>query len=156
MNISGNGPAHTLHDENRAAQSLLDLLNQEQAQLIAADIDGLTGLTEEKTRLVAQMSALATRRYAALTAAGFASGEAGMQCWLEQSDTAAADAWRQLLSLAQAAKEVNRVNGLLIGKHLTRNQASLNLLKGGPQAQTLYGPNGQSSVKTNARGLAIG
>ena len=157
MTVSGNSPARQLQEELRTARTLLELLKQEQAQLVAADIDALNALTEEKTRLVTRMSELATDRHHALAATGFAASEAGMQAWLEnhQPDEAR-QAWQNLLELARAAKEVNRSNGLLIGKHLTRNQSALNVLKGGPQGQTLYGPNGQSSVTAAGRGLAIG
>ena len=156
MTQAGNSPEHQLQEELRMARALLDLLNKEQAQLIAADIDALTALTEEKTRLVTRMSALAAERHQALAIAGFAATEEGMQAWLanRQPDTTL-QSWQELLQLARSAKEVNRSNGLLIGKHLARNQSALNVLKGGPQGQALYGPNGQS-VAAAGRGLAIG
>ncbi|HCY62957.1 MAG TPA: flagellar protein FlgN [Oxalobacteraceae bacterium] len=157
MNSSGNSPAHKLHEENRHARMLLDLLQKEQAQLIAADINALTSLTEEKARLVARMSELAAERHTALAAAGFAATEEGMQAWLDSlQPSTVRQSWKELLDLARAAKDINRSNGLLIGKHLARNQGALNVLKGGPQDQALYGPNGQSSVTPGGRGLAIG
>jgi flagella synthesis protein FlgN len=155
--MNQSGPAHKLHEENRTARMLLDLLKQEQARLVAADIDALTALTEEKTRLVARMSELAKERHTALADAGFAATEQGMQAWLDSLQPATArQSWKDLLELAKAAKEINRSNGLLIGKHLARNQGALNVLKGGAQGQALYGPNGQSAVTPAARGLAIG
>jgi flagella synthesis protein FlgN len=157
MNMSGNSPSHSLQEEARIAHVLLELLKKEQAQLIAADIDSLTALTEEKTRLIAQLSELATQRQNALTAAGFDAQESGMQAWLTAQNLPAANqAWKELLKLAQDAKEINRINGLLIGKHLARNQNALNVLKGAPQGQGLYGPNGQASAGASGRGLAIG
>lgn len=157
MTVSGNSPARQLQEELSTARTLLNLLKEEQAQLIAADIDALTALTEEKTRLVTRMSELATERHDALSASGFAASEAGMQAWLEnRQPEELRKAWLALLELARAAKEINRSNGLLIGKHLNRNQSALNALKGGPQGQALYGPNGQSSVTAGGRGLAIG
>ncbi len=157
MNASGNSPAHSLHEENHAARTLLDLLKKEQAQLIAANIEGLTTLTEEKNRLVSEMAALAAKRHQALATAGYEAKESGMQAWLASMPSATiSEAWNELLALATVAKELNRTNGLLIGKHLARNQNALNVLKGGPQGQSLYGPNGQSTVKTTIRGLAIG
>jgi len=157
MNQTGNSPARTLHEENRMAHELLDLLKKEQAQLIAADIDALTNLTEEKSRLVARMSELAANRHQVLAVSGYAGTEAGMQAWLESRQPGAAhQSWQELLQLAKAAKEINRSNGLLIGKHLARNQSALNILTGGPQGQALYGPDGQSAVRTAVRGLAVG
>lgn len=157
MTLPGNSPANSLNEETRLARALLALLQTEQEQLIAADIEKLTALTEEKGVIVAQLSALAANRHQALAAAGFANQDAGMQAWLEKSASpSATQSWNQLMSLAQAAKEINRINGMLITKHLARNQSALNIVKGGPQGQTFYGPNGQSSVKTTVRGLVIG
>lgn len=157
MNPIGNTPASTLQDETQAARTLLELLKQEQAQLIAADINALTALTDEKTRAIARISELASRRYATLAAAGFEAQETGMQAWLEKSaQSKFRQVWDELLSLAQSAKEMNRINGLLINKHLANNQQALNILRGGQTGQSFYGPNGQSATNTRARGLAIG
>src|SRR4051794_25026656 len=130
MNQTGNSPAHNLYEENHMARLLLDLLKQEQAKLIAADIEALTALTEEKTRLVTRMSALATERHQALALAGFSATEDGMQAWLESHQPAdARQSWQELMQLARDARDTNRSNGLLIGKHMARNQGALNILK---------------------------
>lgn len=157
MNQTGTSPAHKLHEENRMARMLLDLLKKEQSQLVAADITALTALTEEKNQLLARMSELAAERHAALAAAGFAATEQGMQAWLDTlQPPTARQSWKELLDTARSAKEINRSNGLLIGKHMARNQSALNVLKGGQQGQALYGPDGQSAVSPAGRGLAIG
>lgn len=157
MSISGNSPARSLPEETRLARALLDLLKTEQDKLIAADIDGLNAVTEEKTSLVVQLSQLATARHGMLGAAGFDANEGGMQVWLNQAGSPDAhQSWKELLSLAEAAKEANRVNGMLITKHLARNQAAINTIKGAGTGQAFYGPNGQSDVSSTGRGLAIG
>jgi flagella synthesis protein FlgN len=157
MTIPGNSPARSLVEETRLARALLDLLKSEQEKLIAADIDGLNAVTEEKTSLVVQLSQLATARHSLLGAAGFEAAEAGMQAWLDQAGMPqAAQTWKELLNLADAAKEANRINGMLITKHLARNQAAINTLKGTNSDQSVYGPNGQSGATSIGRGLAIG
>lgn len=155
MNAISNTPASSLQEETLTAQALLELLKQEQARLIAADIDQLPLLIEEKAKLVARMTTLANTRYTALAAAGFEPREAGMKTWIDQNTGKAGQAWNQLISLAQAAKELNRLNGILINRHISNNQMSLNVLRGNT-GQAFYGPNGQSSVNTTVRGLAIG
>lgn len=155
MNTISNTPASSLHEENVTAQALLELLKQEQERLLAADIDQLPLLIEEKAKLVARMTELANNRYTALAAAGFEPREAGMKAWIDKTAGKAGQAWHQLISLAQAAKELNRINGILINRHISNNQMSLNVLRGNT-GQTFYGPNGQSSVNTTVRGLAIG
>lgn len=156
MNTISNTPASSLQDETATANALLELLKQEQAQLIAANIDNLATLIQEKGKLVARMSALANTRYTALAAAGFKPEETGMKAWVDSTRSAAGKAWDQLLTVARAAKELNRINGLLISKHIANNQLSINVLQGGGNGQTFYGPNGQSSVKMTVRGLGVG
>lgn len=151
-------PGATLADEQQAANSLLQLLRQEQAALVDADVERLSNLTGEKARLAAQMSQLAKQRHALLGAAGFDASEAGMQDWLNSARASAADgkAWSALLALVQEANELNRVNGLLIGQHIARNQAALNILQGNAENGGMYGPNGQAANKVGSRRLVVG
>jgi flagella synthesis protein FlgN len=156
--MQSQSPADSLKDEHNAATLLLQLLQQEQAHLINADVEGLSVLTEEKAKIVARMSELAIRRHKTLAVAGFEEREAGMQAWLKSraATAAAAGLWTELLALAQSAKEMNRTNGLLIGQHMTRNQSALNVLQGTPQGGNFYGPNGQATTKTPTRSLVVG
>jgi flagella synthesis protein FlgN len=159
MQATGSNPAATLSDEIAASNELADVLRREQAALIAAEIDALPALTTEKAQLVARIAVLANARYQALAAAGFADEEEGMKAWVgtPTCPAAAAASWNALLHAARSAKELNRVNGLLIAKHLGRNQASINVLQqGSRQGPTLYGPNGQTSTGPGSRGLVIG
>jgi flagella synthesis protein FlgN len=158
MHSSDTSPANSLNEEHKATRYLIQLLKQEQAQLIEADIEGLIALTEEKSKVVAQITELTKLRYQALAAAGFAPREAGMKAWLKDSAaTATANkSWTELLELARAAKELNRTNGLLINKHMLRNQTALNVLRGNAQDSNFYGPDGQSTAPTGTRNLVIG
>lgn len=155
---SASGPAGSLDAELKATHDLLRLLKQEQQQLIEADVEGLTALTEEKTSIVAHLSALANARHAALAHAGFPPQEEGMQAWLGSpaATAGATRAWSELLALAQAGKELNRTNGLLIGKHLARNQNALNVLRGNAQGGNFYGPDGQTTMGGTSRSLIVG
>jgi len=158
MHASGTSPARGLDEEQQAADSLLQLLKQEQDVLVNADVDGLVKLTGEKAKLAAQMSQLAKRRHGALTAAGFDATEAGMQAWLGSPWASADDnkAWKELLATMQSAKELNRVNGLLISQHMARNQSALGALQGSAQGGTFYGPDGQATTKIGSRRLVVG
>lgn len=152
------GPADTLSKEIETLQRLLQLLKQEETCLVNADVDGVSKLTEEKADLAAQMSELAKRRHHELKAAGFEATEAGMNTWLAGSTANEVDrnGWNALLSLAQAGKELNRVNGLLIAQHLACNQSALSILKGNSPGGEVYGPNGQPTTKIGGRRLVIG
>ncbi|HYD61022.1 MAG TPA: flagellar protein FlgN [Noviherbaspirillum sp.] len=157
MQSLGNSLAQSLGEELRAAAALLEVLKQEQSHLINADVDELAKLTEEKTKIVVRMGELAQNRHHALAGAGFDASETGMQKWVDGgSNPAAGKSWKELLELAREAKELNRVNGLLIGQHMGRNQAALNILHGTPQGGAMYGPNGQSATQPNKRKLVVG
>lgn len=158
MQNFGNTPAESLGEELNAGNTLLQLLKQEQEHLINADLEALTKVTEEKAKVVARMTELAQRRHRALGAGGFDASESGMQEWLNSraASPAIGKFWKELLDLAQQAKELNRTNGLLIGQHMARNQSALNVLQGNPQGGTMYGPNGQSTTQPSSRRLVVG
>lgn len=158
MKEFGTSPAGSLVEEQKAAGYLLQILKQEQEKLVDASIDGLAALTEEKAKTVARMTELANWRHRALAAAGFEGKESSMQAWLESSPMLieARKNWTDLLAIAQSAKELNRTNGLLINRHMVRNQNALNVLQGAPQGGNIYGPNGQTANKAKTRGLVVG
>jgi flagella synthesis protein FlgN len=154
---AANKPDSHLKEERQIAQQLVELLKQEQAQLVKADINGLTAVTEDKARAVNNMATLTELRYKALAAAGFAPKEDGMQAWIDAAAprSEAEQCWKELLQFAQSAKSLNSTNGLLIGKHMTYNQKALNILQGS-RATNFYGPNGQATTTIGPRGLVVG
>jgi flagellar biosynthesis protein FlgN len=158
MQALGNNLAQSLGEELGAANALLQLLKQEQAHLIDANVDELAKITEEKAKIVARMTELAQNRHRTLAAAGFEASEAGMQKWAKSRTAlpAASKSWNELLGIAKEAKELNRINGMLIGQHAARNQIALNILQGNPQGGTMYGPDGQSTSKSSSRKLVVG
>lgn len=142
-----------LHLEQRAANDLLKALQQEQMQLVALETEQLAALSGEKNRLINQLTTLTASRYAVLRTLDHAPNEDGMRAWLAKTagtavNTAAAKVWQDLMTVAEAGKEINRINGILISKQLTRNQAALNVLRGASDssATNFYGPDGQSSL----------
>jgi flagella synthesis protein FlgN len=68
----------------------------------------------------------------------------------------AADAWKALLQLTREAKEINRLNGMLLNKHLSYTQGALNALRPVPQAGKLYGPSGQTFGSNSSGRVVIG
>ena len=155
-------PADSLPQEQQAARVLIDLLQQEQAALISADIDSLTMITERKMPVLAQMSEMATKRHRALAALGQMASEIGMQAWVETrhlgqpAHPQAASSWSALLAMARQAKEINRINGLLISSHIARNQSALNVLRVQTGGGNFYGPDGQATARGVGRGLVVG
>ena len=150
-------PFSSLRDEQTLMTSLLALMKQEQLHLVAADIDALSDITARKTALIGQLSQLAQQRHQALAAAGFAAAEEGMDAWLATAgDTQAAPLWAGLLDTTRAAKEQNRLNSLLVNKHLLHTQGALNAMRPPAQSGNFYGPSGQTTTHTANRRVVIG
>lgn len=157
MNPTLPDPAHGLAQEQQAARSMLELLQREQVELTAARIDGLAELSPEKNALALRMTTLANARYAALAAVSDSADEDGMRAWLDQGrHDNARQLWTDLLALAKSAKELNRTNGLLIARHMARNQAALNVLRGTAAGGNFYGPDGQTTVQGSGHRLVVG
>nr|WP_198980435.1 flagellar protein FlgN [Herbaspirillum sp. ASV7] len=149
-------PASQLNQEKGAMQRLIEKLRQEQALLSEASAEGMTEIISEKASIVAEMTTLAGNRHRQLAELGYTDDEAGMQKWMnEQGSDADKDIWADLFELAQDAKELNRVNGLLIGKKLSVNQNALTVLQGKTGTGSFYGPDGQSSIKSSGRRLGV-
>ena len=157
MTATATNPAAGLAAELEAARQLKNLLGQEQAQLIRAEIDNLGNLVQQKATLIARMAELADARLRALAAVGYHEDEASMDQWLASApnSTAANREWTELLSVIQSAKEINRTNGLLIGSHMSRNQAALQILQGNNGGQ-VYSRDGQTSTQASRRSLVVG
>lgn len=152
-------PITTLHDEQQLLGSLLELMQQEQQLLVSADGDGLAAVTPQKSRMISQLALLASQRHRALGSAGFAASEAGMEDWLgSERDPAAQTVWQQLLDLTRQAKELNRINGLLINKQMSHNQTVLNAMRtpANGAESALYGPGGQTSSGGPSRRYVVG
>ena len=154
-------PVSKLSQELDTARQLTHLLKQEQTLLIDADIESLSTLVQKKAQIMARLADLGASRLDALKQAGYAVEEASMQKWLNSSlpasvnRAAARKSWDELSTLIHTAKEINRTNGLLIGTHASRNQATLQALQGNPSGQ-VYGADGQTSVQSSRRSLIVG
>lgn len=150
-------PLTSLHEEQRLMASLLELLQQEQKFLLAANIEELTELTLHKSGLIGQLSALASRRHQALAAGGYPAGETGMEPFLADfGDHAARQAWATLLDTTRQAKELNRIGGMLVARHLAHTQGALNTMHPAAQSGNFYGPSGQTTSSNTSRRVVIG
>lgn len=139
-------PGATLRDEQQLIGSIVELMKSEQQFLVSADADGLAAITPKKLQLAQKAAELSRLRHRALGAAGFQAQEAGMEPWLAVGGNDELRAhWNDLLSLTREAKELNRVNGMLVNKQLAHTQGMLNTLRpAGNGAAGVYGPGGQA------------
>ena len=140
-------PQATLPTEHERIVALVELMKQEQQLLMAADADALAELTSGKVALVQELAQLSRQRHATLGGMGFEAGEAGMEAWVvSHANTETRAQWLALLAATGEAKELNRVNGLLINRQLAHNQTVLQALRTptGAVESTLYGSKGQT------------
>lgn len=148
-----------LKDEVVEMTSLSELLKLEQAALVEARVNDLTEITKDKSALLVKVSELEKLRVSSLKDLGFLSDMSGMQALLEQvpTEVETSNYWKTLLAISEQAQENNRTNGILINRQFTRNQSALNILQQNNPAGSMYGPNGQSTVKNMpGRGVVAG
>lgn len=151
-------PLTTLNDELALISSLVELMKQEQRHLVGIDVDGLLDLTPQKSQLVQDMAALSAQRHRALGALGMAADENGMQAWLPTAGADARALWQRLLERTTEAKELNRVNGMLIAKQMAHTQTIMQAMRTPTAAadNSVYGPNGQTSGLTSSKRYVLG
>jgi flagella synthesis protein FlgN len=64
--------------------------------------------------------------------------------------------WNSLLDLTREAKELNRVNGMLVNKQLAHTQGMLNELRPAAAGAGVYGPGGQALGSGPSRRFVVG
>lgn len=125
-------------------KDFIALLQREQDFLKAGDTDSLLPLIDTKTLLSNTLAGYATAREAALKQQGLPVDRSGMEAWLKRhGQPSHQQAWQTLLTLAAEARELNSLNGKLIGLHMSHNQHAFNALMGATDRAMTYGPDGQ-------------
>ncbi len=148
--------AITFEQDAKLVSNLLEVLTREQSSLVMADIDAIETVMEEKSFLLQNISATANSRYAILAKGGFEANESGMTAWLKhQAKPSLFESWAHFQKLISQAKEMNRLNGLLINKHFNRNQQLLNQLQGHSANSNVYGKNGQAQSQSSSRSSLV-
>lgn len=148
--------AISLEQESSTVGRLIEMLEQEQSCLIKADFEQMQTLLEKKSTLLQSLSLISQERYQWLSAAGYPANESGMSDWLkDHSEHALLASWLTMQQALLKAKELNRINGMLINKHFTRNQQLLSALQGQTETDHFYGPSGQATSNSRVRGTVI-
>jgi flagella synthesis protein FlgN len=146
-------PAISFEADATLVAELIQDLQQEQTALVSADLDMIEQMVDRRVGLLQALGEAANVRYKALAAAGFEANESGMSNWLQQRSSQVIDeAWVDFQKKLAQAKELNRLNGILINKHFQRNQEKLDALQGKAANNTqLYGKNGQANGNNSSR-----
>jgi flagella synthesis protein FlgN len=143
----------TLESEADAVLRFVGLLKQEQENLANGDVDALAPIIQRKNAIAIELTAFAKQRNASLAANGLGADRAGIDAWCERhpTDTRTRENWSRILTLANEARELNRVNGELIKIRMQHNAQALDALLGASQSLNLYGPDGQSAGRSSRR-----
>ena len=146
---SPSGLLKGLEAELRAYQDFIQTLQAEQDALVQGNVDPLLELARIKSEKVVLLSQLAESRARFLSAQGCAQEHGGMTRWLQQHDKKnpqLTERWQQLLTLAENAQQLNRINGDMIDTRLRNNQQALAILQVAANQSALYGPDGQTQA----------
>lgn len=155
MSVSSLSLADLLESEAREAAAFVELLNKEQAMLVAGNVDGLLPLIDQKGAFTAKLGDLADARERIINQAGAGSGRAGMETYLSRqpTDKVLRSRWEALLAVAGEAQALNQTNGKLIRLHLQHNQQAMNALMAAANQATTYGPDGHQRPAGSGRFL---
>ncbi|TDX30960.1 flagella synthesis protein FlgN [Modicisalibacter xianhensis] len=124
-------------------ETLIALLETERESLAHGQVDGqrLSQLAKDKQQAIAQLEQLESQRLSAQRKLGYGEGRLGAE--RAAQDAGCTQDWQAFRERAQHAKQLNQLNGVLVGSRLTQNQRILDFLNEAA-GKSLYGPDGQS------------
>ena len=138
-----------LEQERARVQAFLQLLEREQAALVAGDHDDLLAFTEQKAAQVMELRRFSDARSRLLAAHGLRTDKDGMSAWIERhADAAARRIWDEIKSLAAQVRAINEINGALVAARLKHNQGAIMALQSAARSTGVYGPDGSARLTT--------
>lgn len=141
MTIVATDPALRVAAECDAVRRFLDVLRREERALVDGDVSALPAITAHKDACRIELESYDAGRPARPS---------------DSADDPLAAAWRDLVALAEVARELNRTNGLLLRQHLARTERALSVLTGAARGGMTYGPNGLPSPYQPGRAFLVG
>jgi flagellar biosynthesis protein FlgN len=146
-----------LEQERGRVREFLELLQQEQAALVAGDHDDLMAYTEQKAARILDLRRLSDTRSRLLASHGLRADKDGMSAWIEShGDEPLRRLWDDIKSLAAQVRAANEINGALVAARLKHNQAAIVALQSAARNGTgVYGPDGGTRLTSaTTRALA--
>ena len=135
--------AQHLEREQQHLDAFIALLEAERISLFESEVKGacVAAQAQQKQQHMERLEALETQRRNVLKKLGYGQGRQGAEA--AARDAHCLEAWHSFLSRALHAKQLNQLNGVLIGSRMNQNQRILDFLNNAA-GKVLYGPNGQS------------
>jgi len=144
---------HLIDSEATLMERFVELLEQEEAVLIAGDTDRLLELSQQKSEFYLGLQRHHDSRMLLLARHNLPNDDASIRSLCRTlPDTLAR--WDELLELARTAKARNETNGKLINERMQHNQAALSILLAATDAPQLYDAEGL--VRPAGRGRHLG
>jgi|GEM_PF-1266023 len=129
--------------EITAVRAFVALLNDETGVLRGNDAGALERITAAKEKLAGELEELGKKRSAFFAAIGLTQNAAAVNNWLASQPPAFAEAWRELMRLAEIARELNLANGQCIALLSRDTRIRLAALTG--REESAYAPKGQAA-----------
>ncbi len=141
-----------LKDEKQSIMLFLNCLQREQAALVAAQVEQLGSINQEKLGLIERLNDIELRRLQ-MTGRSSAGDNGSMDEWFgahpEEAD--AARIWPEILKLAREARKIHHTNGEFIQMHLDKTRETIAVLTHRQKEIGLYGSDGQASNQGGSR-----
>lgn len=145
--------ANLIEAEFTQLRRFMDVLEREEALLVAGDIDALQALTAEKTEIFQQLQRQHDARALLLGSERLPNEDASVRSVCKGAPATLAR-WDATLALAREARARNQINGKLINERMKNNQAGLSVLLTAAQAPQLYDASG--AARPAGRGRHLG
>ncbi|MCL2022715.1 MAG: flagellar protein FlgN [Betaproteobacteria bacterium] len=139
--------------EITAVKAFVALLTEETGVLRANDISALERVTAAKEKLAGELEALGKKRGYFFTALGILQNAAAMDSWLATQPPGFAEAWRELMRLAETAKDLNLANGQCIALLSRDTRVRLAVITG--SEESTYTPKGRAASSPSSTGFRI-
>jgi len=146
-----------LEQERERVREFLELLEREQAALVAGDHDDLMAYTEQKAARILDLRRISDARSRLLASHGLRADKDGMSAWIERhGDAPLRRLWDDIKSLAAQVRAANDINGALVSARLKNNQAAIAALQSAARNGCgVYGPDGGARLTASTtRALA--
>ncbi|THF64451.1 flagellar protein FlgN [Pseudothauera rhizosphaerae] len=131
-------------------RAFVDLLQREEALLLAGDTDALLSLTQEKTSLYHTQQRLHEARVQLLKRLGQDDPAQAIHALCQDLPDTRRQ-WDEVLRLAAEARERNTLNGRLIVERLQHNQGALDILLKAANRPQLYDADGNPRASGSGR-----
>ncbi|WP_177187725.1 flagella synthesis protein FlgN [Formivibrio citricus] len=142
-----------LKDELACLEQVVALLKKEQEVLASARIDQLSDITNNKTRLVAELENFSAVRLALMQTHNIPDDGSAIAGWLATHAPSSLDLWKTLIDLARQAAAYNRSNGQLLSGREEANRNLMRILLAEQDAETGYSADGRISHSSTRRPL---